>query len=611
MPARILVASLAALLFVALPLVGCGKRVRPGLGPTGTPVGVSTPQPQPPQGRVVYYVAPGGSDSNPGTLDQPWATLHHAAEVLSAGETVYVRGGTYPITEQIRLKNSGTEDAWIVYAGYPGEQAVIDAHEIEDFAPAREPPYPRDQGAFQIEGVSYVRVENLKIVNSHSAAFTVRDSHHVELLHNATDNTFSSGIAVWDTDHDGQGTDHIKVIGNTVVHANTWDMIPAGVARSGEPPHEAISIAGAYYFEVAYNHVYDCDKEGIDVKETSHHGTVHHNHVHHVDRQGLYVDSWFGKLEDVEIYENVVHDCRGAGLILSVENGELVNDVHIHHNLIFDNWGSGIFFSRWGDGPRTNVQIYNNTIHHNGYGTPSPGNEYFWLTGGLYLYSTNLRNVDIRNNIFSDNRGFQVGYSDHYLRINPDVEAVLREKGIAIAYNLIFDRNDVAYPIYVGWPPRDYANVYAISGDHALEGDPLFVDPQAQDFRLRSGSPACGQAPHASGGSGDGLPTPSCGQAPHASGGSGDGLPTPSCGQAPHASGGSGDGLPTPSCGQAPHASGGCRDGLPTPSCGQAPHASGGCRDGLPTPSIGAYPAGAEPDFWWKANFPPHMGGEE
>jgi len=149
----------------------------------------------------------------------------------------------------------------------------------------------------------------------------------------------------------------------------------------------------------------------------------------------------------------------------------------------------------------------------------------------------------------------------------------LREKGIAIAYNLIFDRNDVAYPIYVGWPPRDYAHVYAIRGVRAVEGDPLFVDPQAQDFRLRSGSPTSGQAPHASGGSRDGLPTPSCGQAPHASGG--------------------------------------CRDGVPTPSCGQAPHVSGGSRDGLPTPSIGAYPACAKPDFWWKANFPPQMGGEE
>lgn len=66
-------------------------------------------------------MAPGGDDANPGTLDRPWATLHHAAEVLGAGETVYARGGTYPITEQIRLKNSGTEGAWIVYAGYPGE----------------------------------------------------------------------------------------------------------------------------------------------------------------------------------------------------------------------------------------------------------------------------------------------------------------------------------------------------------------------------------------------------------------------------------------------------------------------------------------------------------
>ena len=46
-----------------------------------------------------------------------------------------------------------------------------------------------------------------------------------------------------------------------------------------EPPHEALSIGGAVDFEVAYNHVYDSDKEGIDIKETSKRGKVHHNLV--------------------------------------------------------------------------------------------------------------------------------------------------------------------------------------------------------------------------------------------------------------------------------------------------------------------------------------------
>ncbi len=46
-------------------------------------------------GAHVYYVAPGGSDSNPGTMDLPWATLQHAADVVMAGDEVIVLDGSY------------------------------------------------------------------------------------------------------------------------------------------------------------------------------------------------------------------------------------------------------------------------------------------------------------------------------------------------------------------------------------------------------------------------------------------------------------------------------------------------------------------------------------
>ena len=61
-----------------------------------------------------------------------------------------------------------------------------------------------DNGAFQIEGVSYVRVANLTVINSHDAGFTIRDSSNIDLINNSTKGTFSSGIAVWDTNHEGE-----------------------------------------------------------------------------------------------------------------------------------------------------------------------------------------------------------------------------------------------------------------------------------------------------------------------------------------------------------------------------------------------------------------------
>jgi hypothetical protein len=43
----------------------------------------------------VYYVATNGNDNGPGTLAQPFASIAKAQQAASAGDTVYIRGGTY------------------------------------------------------------------------------------------------------------------------------------------------------------------------------------------------------------------------------------------------------------------------------------------------------------------------------------------------------------------------------------------------------------------------------------------------------------------------------------------------------------------------------------
>jgi hypothetical protein len=52
-----------------------------------------------------YYLAPGGSDDNPGTITQPWKTLEHAITQLSQGDNLYLRGGTYYPRLKRRHKN--------------------------------------------------------------------------------------------------------------------------------------------------------------------------------------------------------------------------------------------------------------------------------------------------------------------------------------------------------------------------------------------------------------------------------------------------------------------------------------------------------------------------
>src|SRR4051794_19049095 len=75
-----------------------------------------------------YYVATTGSDSNAGTMTAPFATLQKGVNTAVAGDTVYIRGGTYKITTPatsgagINFTKSGTSDtARIRYWAYPGE----------------------------------------------------------------------------------------------------------------------------------------------------------------------------------------------------------------------------------------------------------------------------------------------------------------------------------------------------------------------------------------------------------------------------------------------------------------------------------------------------------
>lgn len=75
-------------------------------------------------GPKVFVDAARGDDSAAGTEAAPWKTLAQALRKLKAGDTLYLRGGTY--YEQPVLSRSGTAEAPIVIASYPGELAVID-----------------------------------------------------------------------------------------------------------------------------------------------------------------------------------------------------------------------------------------------------------------------------------------------------------------------------------------------------------------------------------------------------------------------------------------------------------------------------------------------------
>ena len=73
-----------------------------------------------------YFISPNGNDNNKGIISSPWATLNKVWTVLKAGDTVYLRGGTYAFNTQQRLTGkNGASGSLINIWAYPNENPVL------------------------------------------------------------------------------------------------------------------------------------------------------------------------------------------------------------------------------------------------------------------------------------------------------------------------------------------------------------------------------------------------------------------------------------------------------------------------------------------------------
>lgn len=82
--------------------------------------------------ELVFFVSPSGSDTNPGTQEQPFATLGkaHGLAKYQAGKqpvTICLREGTYYLSEPVVIAGpqSGKPKYPLRYTAYPGEKAVV------------------------------------------------------------------------------------------------------------------------------------------------------------------------------------------------------------------------------------------------------------------------------------------------------------------------------------------------------------------------------------------------------------------------------------------------------------------------------------------------------
>jgi len=115
--------------------------------------------------QTTYYVSPTGSGSDC-TIGDP-CSLNYGLSQLSAGKTLYLRGGTY--TQIVSFSTNGAEGNEIRIQGYTGETAIIDGS----------PTIPSsDWGVlFDLNG-DYVILEDLTVRESNGMGLVVDGDHN-------------------------------------------------------------------------------------------------------------------------------------------------------------------------------------------------------------------------------------------------------------------------------------------------------------------------------------------------------------------------------------------------------------------------------------------------
>ncbi len=255
---------------------------------------------------ATYYVATDGNDANRGTEERPFQTIKKGLSVLGAGDTLYLRGGTYNegIDSQNQTISSGT--SWsdpVTIGAYPGETVTLN-------------------GSVNINGYGstvyqYIIVDGF-ILNQKQGFIGGSNAHHVRVQNGEVTNSPHNGLQVF-TSH------HIEFI-NLKVHGN-------GTSRLG------------HGFYVCGN---DMTIRDCDVYDNAGYGIQ------------VYNSADPGCSTNTQIYNNTIHDNQGDGGV-TLNHGD---NILFYNNFVYNNL-NGVEVSY---GNPTNTQIDSNTIHNNGGG---------------------------------------------------------------------------------------------------------------------------------------------------------------------------------------------------------------------------------------------------
>ena len=347
-----------------------------------------------------YYVSTTGDDGDAGTIVAPWATWGKAftSTSVNAGDTVFIRGGVYNITvtngDGYSVTRAGTSNNWIVYTNYPGETPILDCYNADPVSTN----YNSGIIASTVGGANYIKfrgliVRNLRqIYTDHMVFCGAFGCENGEFIY---ENCTAYNI-------EGKGFDSYFYVVYPSVNGHHY-FINCDAYECYNPTNPTGYLPG---------------NAGVGFNSQNWYGTEGRAYVINCRawRCGDQGFSWNGEhyceVDSCWSFDNGVLQGDGHGFKLGWHdnpyNGTDRLNVVVKKSIAAYNRASGMTTNDYGEGISTGMNIYNNTVYHNGY--QGEGYDY---TYGFYIYNTldtdgnELLRI-FRNNISYDNEGGEV-----------------------------------------------------------------------------------------------------------------------------------------------------------------------------------------------------------
>jgi parallel beta-helix repeat protein len=395
------------------------------------------------------FVALNGNDSNPGTLSQPVASIQVAIDRARGGDTVYVRRGTYKLTERIEINQDASPNTRLVFRNYGKEEVILDGTRIQG-------DYP---DVISVAG-NNIDVQGFRVKNSPNFGIITYQANNVKILNNEVQNTQEGGIVTFYSTNVLIQNNKVSATNLEYKNTNRTEGWAQGIGSSfsqgitilknmvGKNYGEGIGCYGSSGCVLKKNVVKDNFSVGIYLDNAT---------------QSCVAKNYISSTGDVNFYRNgdPASGIQLANEDYSNDNNPSTNNNPLNENVIVNNivvkgkYGFA-YFSEYGlGGGLKNTWVFHNTFDR--------------ASEAVFRVDKDAGNINSRffNNIFIQTPG---GTMDN----------VPNNNGFTFRNNLWF-----------GATPTNI-----VKGFEDIFANPLFLNPNGQsavDYKLKSSSPAIGK----------------------------------------------------------------------------------------------------------------------